>query len=200
MTGDGTAEPGESRGNGRAEAESASDRSTDGRAANGASPDDGSADRASATERSTDGESGGRAGGGAGGSAGAEPSDELTGPAAGGTDLEPNVAAAIAYLFAPLTGVVMLLVEGDDDDFVRFHSLQSIGFGAVAIAAWVAVGIVMGVLTAIPFVGDFFALLALPLNGAVGLGLFAVWLLLLLKAYQGERYALPVIGPFAASN
>jgi uncharacterized membrane protein len=123
----------------------------------------------------------------------------MTGPAAGGADLEPNVAAAVAYLFAPLTGIVVLLVEGDDD-FVRFHSLQSIGFGAVAIATWVAIGVVMGVLTVIPFVGDIFAFLVLPLNAVVGLGMFAVWLLLILKAYQGERYGLPVLGPIAASN
>ncbi len=124
----------------------------------------------------------------------------MTGPAAGGTDLEPNVAAAIAYVFAPLTGVLMLLIEGDEDDFVRFHSIQSIGFGATVIGAYFVVGIVMGVLTAIPFVGDFFALLAIPLNGMVGLAAFVGWALLILKAYQGERYGLPVLGPIAASN
>lgn len=139
---------------------------------------------------------------GRGTSAGAsrQPSDSMTGPAAGGTDLEPNVAAAIAYVFAPLTGVLMLLVEGDEDDFVRFHSIQSIGYGAVVIGAYVAVGIVMGVLTAIPVVGDIFVLLTLPLNGIIGLMAFAGWALLVFKAYQGERYGLPVLGPIAASN
>ncbi|QPV61504.1 DUF4870 domain-containing protein [Halosimplex litoreum] len=148
----------------------------------------------------TGGQAGGQASGHSAGPAANEPNTEMTGPAAGGTDLEPNVAAAIAYLFAPLTGIVMLLLEGDEDDFVRFHSLQSIGFGAVAVATWVAIGVVMGILTVIPFVGDIFAVLVLPLNAVVGLGLFAVWLLLILRAYQGERYGLPVLGPIAASD
>ncbi|MFB6139663.1 MAG: DUF4870 domain-containing protein [Halosimplex sp.] len=123
----------------------------------------------------------------------------MTGPAAGGTDLEPTVAAALAYVFAPLSGVVVLLLEGDDD-FVRFHSIQGIGFGATVVGVWVVLGVVMGVLTAIPFVGDLFAILALPLNGLVGLAAMGGWLLLILKAYQGERYGLPVLGPIAASN
>jgi len=180
--------------------QSADGQSAGGQSASGQSTGGQSADGQSSSGQSTGGQSGGRAGPAAGGSAGARSNGEMTGPAAGGTDLEPNVAAAIAYLFAPLTGVVMLLVEGDEDDFVRFHSIQSIGFGAVAIAAWTVVGIVMGILTAIPFVGDIFALLALPLNAVVGLGAFAVWLLLIFKAYQGERYGLPVLGPIAASN
>jgi len=146
----------------------------------------------------TGGQSAGQSGGQAAGTA--QPNDSMTGPAAGGTGLEPNMAAAIAYLFAPLTGVLMLLLEGDDDDFVRFHSIQSIGFGAAAIAVYVVVGIVFGVLSAIPIVGDIFAILVFPVNGLIGLAAFGVWVLLLLKAYQGERYGLPVLGPIAASN
>jgi len=177
MTAGGSTDAGDSAEAGSTDGESVGGQSTGGQSVAG---------------QSTDGQSARRSGG-------TQPSSEMTGPAAGGTDLEPNVAAAIAYLFAPLTGIVVLLVEGDDD-FVRFHSLQSIGFGAVAIATWVAIGVVMGVLTVIPVVGDIFAFLVLPLNAVVGLGMFAVWLLLILKAYQGERYGLPVLGPIAASN
>ncbi|WP_415378972.1 DUF4870 domain-containing protein [Halosimplex sp. TS25] len=162
--------------------------------AGGQSPGQTGGQSAGQPDRRNTGQSAGSAG------RGVQPSDSMTGPAAGGTDLEPNVAAAIAYVFAPLTGVLMLLIEGDEDDFVRFHSIQSIGFGAAVIGAYVAVGVVMGVLTAIPVVGDIFAILVFPLNGIVALIAFVGWALLILKAYQGERYGLPVLGPIAASN
>ncbi|MFC7141440.1 hypothetical protein ACFQMA_16570 [Halosimplex aquaticum] len=214
---DGQSSDGQSTGGQSTGGQSTGGQSTGGQSAGGQSTGGQSAGGQSTGGQSTGGQSAGQTGGQSpgqrsgqagqrtagqnAGSAGrgAQPSDSMTGPAAGGTDLEPNVAAAIAYVFAPLTGVLMLLLEGDDD-FVRFHSIQSIGFGAAAIGAYVVVGIVMGVLTAIPFVGDLFLALTMPLNGAVGLIAFAGWVLLLLKAYQGERYGLPVLGPIAASN
>ncbi|WP_206425023.1 DUF4870 domain-containing protein [Halosimplex salinum] len=200
-----------------AENGSTDEQSTDGQSTGGQSTGGQSTGGQSTEDRSA-GQTGGQSTGQTGGQSAGQPSgqtagqsggqsgqtvqrgDSMTGPAAGGTDLEPNVAAAIAYVVAPLTGVLMLLLEGDEDDFVRFHSIQSIGFGVAVIGVYIVIGMIVGVLTAIPFVGDFFALLVLPLNGFVGLAAFVGWALLILKAHQGERYALPIIGPIAASN
>ncbi|WP_436907940.1 DUF4870 domain-containing protein [Halosimplex marinum] len=180
--------------------QSASGQSTGGQSAGGQSSGQASGQTGGQAGGQTGGQAGGQTGGQAGGSTGTQPSGEMTGPAAGGTGLEPNVAAAIAYLFAPLTGVVMLLVEGDEDDFVRFHSIQSIGFGAVLIGLYVAIGAFIGFVSVVPFVDVILVPLVSLLYPVVGLGAFAGWVLLIFKAYQGERYALPVLGSFAASN
>ena len=47
-----------------------------------------------------------------------------------------NVAGALAYLFAPLGGVLFLVLEPyNKDRFVRFHAFQSIFFGLAAFEA-----------------------------------------------------------------
>jgi len=93
------------------------------------------------------------------------------------TNLPPNTAAALCYLFGWITGLIFLLTE--KDPFVRFHAMQSIiTFGLLT------------VITLVPFVGWILS----PLVMIVG---FALWVILILKAYQGEEFELPVIGEFA---
>ena len=97
--------------------------------------------------------------------------------------LDANVAAALSYLLGWITGAAMLVIERQNR-FVRFHALQStIVFGGLC-ALWLAG-------TAIPFVGWVISFLIIPPLSAV------VWLMMLFKAYQGERYKLPVAGDMA---
>jgi uncharacterized membrane protein len=129
------------------------------------------------------------------------------GPAAesqtGSTGLAPNVAGALAYLFAPLGGVVMYLLEGEDN-FVRFHALQGIAFGVALIAVWLGVFVinfVLGfVLGDIPFIGFLLGIVSLLITPVIALGMFGVWAFLTYKAYKGERFQLPVLGSFANSK
>ncbi len=104
------------------------------------------------------------------------------------------VAGALAYCtFIP--AIVFLLVEPyNKNRFVRFHSLQCIGL-------WLAGGVIGAALRLagfliffIPVVGQ---LLMLLVSMLVGLGFFVIWLVLVVKALQGERFKLPVIGDFA---
>lgn len=122
-----------------------------------------------------------------------------TGATSGDTGLESNVAGALAYVFGLLSGFAMLVLEGDDE-FVRFHAIQSIAFNVAMIAAYVALGFVGFFLSLVPFVGDVLAVFVGFLNPLLGLGAFLLWAFLLYKAYQGERFELPVLGPIAASN
>ncbi|MEF8851417.1 MAG: hypothetical protein V5A28_03210 [Haloarculaceae archaeon] len=130
-----------------------------------------------------------------------EPS-EMEGMETGtGSRLEPNVAGALSYLFAPLGGVVMYVLN-DDDEFVRFHALQGIAFGVAVIAVWLgmfAFNFVLNFLLGdVPFVGLLAGLVSLLLTPVVGLALFAAWAFLTYKAYQGERVRIPVLGSFAS--
>jgi len=91
--------------------------------------------------------------------------------------LEKNVAAALTYLLGWLTGLLFFLAEKDPD--IRFHALQSIiFFGSLTILSILPV---LGWLLS-PF---------LFLIGLIG------WIVLLVKAYQGEKFKLPVIGGLA---
>ena len=106
-------------------------------------------------------------------------------PAAGLTD---NVAGALAYLFIP--AIVFLVLEPyNRNRFIRFHSFQCL----FVCAALFAVGIGLSILTFIPFLG----LITIPLHFLLGIGSLVLWIILLLKAYQGQMFKLPVIGDMA---
>jgi uncharacterized membrane protein len=97
--------------------------------------------------------------------------------------LDENVAAALAYGMGWITGVAFLLSERENR-FVRFHALQStITFGALSLAWMISLSI--------PFFGWLLAIIVIPFVSIV------LWLLLMFKAYQGERYKLPTVGDMA---
>ena len=102
---------------------------------------------------------------------------------ASSTGLDRNLAAALAYLGAFFTGIVMLIIE-KKNRFVRFHAMQStvcfFGFFVLSIA-----------INSFPLLGPFvFAFILFP-------AVVIIWLVLMFKAYHGEMFKLPVIGDFA---
>lgn len=98
------------------------------------------------------------------------------------TGLKPNFAGLLCYVLGWITGLVFLLVE-KESQFVRFHAMQSVvTFGALTIAS-----IVLGFIPLIGWVVDSL----LPFLG------LALWIILMVKAYQGEQYKLPWAGDFA---
>ncbi len=105
-------------------------------------------------------------------------------PAAAG--LADNVAGALAYVTIIPAIVFLVLEPFNKKRFVRFHAFQSIFF----CVAWIVIDIALTFLGHIPFLG-------LMLWPVVGLVLFVVWLILVLKAYQGQMFKLPVIGDMA---
>jgi len=100
-----------------------------------------------------------------------------------------NVAGMLAYVtFIP--AIIFLVMEPyNKSRFVRFHAFQSI-FLTVAL---IAISIALSVLSFIPVIG----LMLLPLHLLIWLGMFALWIVLLLKANQGQMWKLPVIGDMA---
>jgi uncharacterized membrane protein len=95
--------------------------------------------------------------------------------------LDQNLAGALTYLLGPVTGVIFLLTE-KENTFVRFHAMQSvITFGALFVVYLVLM------------VTIFLAPLILPL----ALFELVLWVLLMFKAFSGERFKLPWVGEFA---
>ena len=105
------------------------------------------------------------------------------------------MACALCYLLGLLTGILFLVLEPyNKNRLIRFHAFQSIFLNIAWIAIYIAIGIVGLVMFSIPFVGP---MLMIVLHLAAGLGLFILWLMLMYKAYNRERWVLPVIGPLA---
>ncbi|HET9984201.1 MAG TPA: DUF4870 domain-containing protein [Longimicrobiales bacterium] len=111
----------------------------------------------------------------------------------GGTGLPSNVAGALSYFLGAFTGIFFLVVE-KNDRFVRFHAAQSIAVSVAMIVLWVALSVLSMVLGVVPIIGW---LVSILLSLGVGLGSFFLWILLMFKAYQGQEWELPVVGPQA---
>ncbi len=106
----------------------------------------------------------------------------MTPPERTAIGLDENVVGALCYLFGWITGLVFYVTE-PQNRFVRFHAMQSIVvFGAACVALLVCI--------AIPFLGWILSIF-------VVYGSAALWLVLMFKAYQGERFKLPVAGDIA---
>jgi len=105
-----------------------------------------------------------------------------------------NLIAAVAYLtFIPAVFFV-LLEPFKHNRFVRFHSFQSIFLTLATILSAIAMRIIYSLLAMIPVVGYLLAWLA---SAVLLLGWVILWLVLLVKALQGETFRLPWIGNLA---
>lgn len=109
--------------------------------------------------------------------------------------LEENLACALCYVLGLLTGVLFLvLAPYNQNRLIRFHAFQSIFLHIGSIVVFIGVMIVTSVLHFIPFLGTIIALMIYPL---VGLAFLILWLMVMYKAYNRERWVLPIIGPLA---
>lgn len=107
-----------------------------------------------------------------------------------GITLSENLASALCYLFGAFSGVLFLVLEPyRREERIRFHAWQSILFTL----AWMALSAVHGL---IPGGFLFFGFLA-PF---VTLGLFVLWVILIVKAYNGEKFVLPLLGDLAETQ
>ena len=93
-----------------------------------------------------------------------------------------RLVATLAYLGGAISGVVVLAIE-KQDRYVRFHAMQStVTFLGVLVLNLVIVSLpVIGFMAAIPFV----------------IGVFALWIFLMIQAFRGEWCKLPYVGDFA---
>lgn len=113
-----------------------------------------------------------------------EPSAPASAPGSGGVSglaIPENVAGMLCYIF--LAAVIFLLVQPyNRNRFIRFHAFQSILLTVV----WIVLhGVVI-----IPWIGW-------ALWPTMELAFLIAWVVLLIKAYQGVMFKLPVIGDFA---
>ena len=105
------------------------------------------------------------------------------------------MACALCYLAGWLTGVIFLVLEPyNKNKTIRFHAFQSIFWNIAIIPLYIVVGILSFVLHYIPVIG---ALVIMLIYALMGFGMFGLWLFLMYKAYNKEKFVLPIVGPLA---
>jgi uncharacterized membrane protein len=96
--------------------------------------------------------------------------------------MEPNLAGLLCYVLGWVTGIIFFVLE-KENKFVRFHAMQSI-------IVFVPITVAGIILNFIPFIGWILGWL-LSIFG------FILWIILMVKAYRGERYKMPWAGDIA---
>jgi len=91
---------------------------------------------------------------------------------------EQNLLAALTYILGFVTGLIFLVIE-KKNDYIRFHALQSVAvFGSLFVLL-----LIVGF---IPLINNLvFLVVILSL---------VLWVVLMYKAFTGERYKLPYVG------
>lgn len=109
--------------------------------------------------------------------------DENIGKSLG--EMDGNIVAALSYFLGIISGIAVYVLE-KENKFVRFHALQSAILSGLLIVA-------TRILAFIPLFGGIISTL-LSLAGLV------LWILLMVKAFNKERFKIPVIGDIAENK
>ena len=100
-----------------------------------------------------------------------------------------RAVAAIAYLTFVPAAVILFLPAFRKNRFVRFHAWQSILLWGVFFVLTIAALFLSNVAAAMVFL--LFGILA-------SLAMFFLWIVLSVKAWEGERFEVPLFGELAA--
>jgi uncharacterized membrane protein len=101
--------------------------------------------------------------------------------------LSSNIASMLCYIIPVICPIVFLVLEPyKSDRKIRFDAFQSIFLWVAFIVMRIVIGIVVGISYSLWFLYSVLALVEL-----------AASVLLAIKAFQGEKFVVPVIGPIA---
>ena len=113
-------------------------------------------------------------------------------PTGSDTGLPSNVGAGLCAVFHIFGGVIFYLIE-KKDLFVRHWAVQAIYFGGAWIGANLAISLLSAICRHLPGIG----LIAIPLfsllSTIVQIGGLILWVLVIVKAFQGIKWEYPFI-------
>ncbi len=104
-------------------------------------------------------------------------------------NMDANILAFLSYLFMPISAIIIFLME-KTNRFVRFHAMQAM----LSAGAIIVVEVALGILDRIPVIQFVSACLLSPI---FGLAVFVLWIILMINAFQGKYFKLPIIGDYA---
>ena len=108
--------------------------------------------------------------------------------------LSENVAGGLAYLTFISATVFLARDPYNKNRFVRFHCLQCLFLTLTCLLIGIALKVISPILFFVPMVGPLFVTL---ISIIVLIAAFVIWVVLVVKAFQGEMLKLPVLGDFA---
>ncbi|MBX9600182.1 MAG: hypothetical protein K2X35_04220 [Bryobacteraceae bacterium] len=109
--------------------------------------------------------------------------------------MQNNVANALCYLLGVITGILFLVLEPySKNKLTRFHAFQAIFFSVGMVVLSIVLTVVGTIIAMVPVVGWMISLL---LTLVLWLGSIFLWLFLMWKAYNNEKFVLPIVGPIA---
>lgn len=106
------------------------------------------------------------------------------------TGLSENAAGGLAYITVIPAIIFLIVAPYNRSSYVRFHAWQCI-FMAIA---WFVIDVAIGIFGRFLV---FFRLITLGLYPLVALAMLILWLIVLIKAFNGERFKLPIVGDLA---
>ena len=106
------------------------------------------------------------------------------------SSMDPKLAALLCWIFAPLTGLIFMLMDDmKKDEFIMFNAKESLWYGVAQIVLSFSL-----VLSVIPIIG----LLISCVAGILQFAMFIGRIIIGVKAYNGEKVVLPVLGDLAS--
>lgn len=99
--------------------------------------------------------------------------------------MQANVAALLCYLAGWITGLIFYLIE-KENKYVRFHAFQSL--------------VTFGALTVLTIILSFIPVIGWALIPVLYIAELVLWIVLMVKAYQGDKFKLPIAGDMAEKN
>ncbi len=105
--------------------------------------------------------------------------------------MDQNIEGALCYLLAWVTGIVFYILE-DDNEFVKFHAMQSI----IVFLPLTIFSMILGGFFGLVWWGPAWAILS-AIGTLIAVITFILWLILMLKAYKGEKFKVPIAGDIA---
>jgi uncharacterized membrane protein len=115
--------------------------------------------------------------------------------------LEENLASTACYVLGWLTGIIFFLMEKDNKT-VRFHAMQSIlTFLPLSILYWILGAVFSMMVYGAGMYGAYgiWGLFSL-LSTLISIVMLILWLFLMFKAYQGEKFVMPIVGAIAENQ
>lgn len=108
--------------------------------------------------------------------------------------MKDNVASLMCYLVGWITGIVFLVVEPyKQNRAIRFHAWQSIiFFGAVSVVQILLSVVLWNMVSSLTMLD-----LYLWVSRIFSLFVLVAWIFLMVQAYNGKKFMIPIIGNIA---
>jgi uncharacterized membrane protein len=119
--------------------------------------------------------------------------DPTPAPSATQSGLSENAAGGLAYITIIPAIIFLVSAPYNKSSYIRFHSWQCL-FMALA---WFVIDVAVMIFGSFL---SFFRLLTFGLYPLISLAMLILWIMVLIKAFNGERFKLPIIGDLAAKQ